>query len=217
MKQSQFFYFVKPVLESVGTKWRGLAGSMMEFPYGLGHGCTAVFGYYFRHWRHLHLAAMVPIVLFLLMMFFVDESPRWLVSQGQAEKAEKILRGMAKRNGKEGTIPANFSDIVHQLAVKVLVQSLSVTAGIRHCLKSEHRILLQESGSVAVKESSGEKLALLGKQLFSLFRTPKMRRRTLALNFCWFSVAMVFNGGAFNGSNLTGNLFLCANFIDGFR
>ena len=94
---------------------------MLGLPYGFGHGSTAVFGYYFRHWRHLHLAAMVPIIFFLLMMFFVDESPRWLVIKGQAEKAETILRVMAKRNGKEGKIPANFSDIVHQLAAKVRI------------------------------------------------------------------------------------------------
>ena len=116
------------------------------------------------------------------MVCFVDESPRWLLSQGQATKAEEILRGMAQANRKEG-VPVNFSDMVHQVAVK-------------------------ESGSRMKHMSCFENISLFGKQLFSLFRTPKMRRRSLALNFCWFSVSMVFNGGAFNGSNLTENLFL---------
>ena len=42
-------------------------------------------------WRWMFAAETVPASLFFLMMFFVPESPRWLVKYGRNEEAEKIL------------------------------------------------------------------------------------------------------------------------------
>ena len=113
------------MLEVVGAKWRGLAGSMFEIPYGLGYASTAMFAYLFRNWRHLQLAVMVPTLLFLVLIFFVDESPRWLITQGEAAKAEKILRSMAKANGRQHLLPPNFSVMVHEVTVKVCYSLLT--------------------------------------------------------------------------------------------
>lgn len=43
-------------------------------------------------WRWMFGCGLVPSVLFLVGMFFVPESPRWLVSKGKEQKSEKILR-----------------------------------------------------------------------------------------------------------------------------
>jgi SP family sugar porter-like MFS transporter len=42
-------------------------------------------------WRWMFAAETIPAGLFFLMMFFVPESPRWLVKYGQAAQAERIL------------------------------------------------------------------------------------------------------------------------------
>ncbi len=42
-------------------------------------------------WRWMFGAETLPALLFFLLMFFVPESVRWLVKNGQVEKAEQIL------------------------------------------------------------------------------------------------------------------------------
>jgi len=44
-----------------------------------------------RGWRWMFGAETVPAFLFFLLMFFVPESPRWLVKYGRDEEAEGIL------------------------------------------------------------------------------------------------------------------------------
>lgn len=42
-------------------------------------------------WRWMFAAEIVPAFLFFLLMFFVPESPRWLVKYGMNDRAERIL------------------------------------------------------------------------------------------------------------------------------
>ena len=43
-------------------------------------------------WRGMLGSNMIPALLFLLMLFFVPESPRWLVKEGRGHQAYEILR-----------------------------------------------------------------------------------------------------------------------------
>ncbi|MDP4130689.1 MAG: sugar porter family MFS transporter [Bacteroidota bacterium] len=46
---------------------------------------------YNNHWRYMLGAALVPSLLFLLLLFFVPESPRWLILKGKLNQAKKIF------------------------------------------------------------------------------------------------------------------------------
>ena len=63
-------------------------------------------------WRWMFAAETVPASLFFLLMFFVPESPRWLIKYGRDKQAEGILT----RLGGAGNAAAAIKDIKQTLA-----------------------------------------------------------------------------------------------------
>ncbi|XP_034481282.1 organic cation transporter 1 [Drosophila innubila] len=51
-------------------------------------------------WRLLSIVTSIPIVICLLMYFFLEESARWLISVGKIDKAMSIIKKIAKVNAK---------------------------------------------------------------------------------------------------------------------
>ncbi|MBN8851281.1 MAG: arabinose-proton symporter [Sphingobacteriales bacterium 50-39] len=62
-------------------------------------------------WRYMLASGMLPAVLFLVLLFFVPESPRWLIARGRKEEALDILK---KVNGEE-VAPVVYNEIVDAL------------------------------------------------------------------------------------------------------
>ncbi|NWA39658.1 sugar porter family MFS transporter [Pseudomonas reactans] len=62
-------------------------------------------------WRYMFGAEGIPAVLFLLLMFVVPESPRWLAKANRYPQAEKVLR----RIGSVEYAQQTLSDIRHSL------------------------------------------------------------------------------------------------------
>lgn len=63
-------------------------------------------------WRWMYLAQAVPAAVFLVALFFIPESPRYLVSRGRVDEARKVLSnlfGAAEAERKIGEIQASFS------------------------------------------------------------------------------------------------------------
>ncbi|XP_070567620.1 organic cation transporter protein-like [Ptychodera flava] len=85
--------------ELVGPSKRTLAGIAIEFFFSFGYMLISVLAYFIRYWWQLQLVITVPNVIFLLYLFILPESPRWLLSKGKSEKAEKVIRECAKYNG----------------------------------------------------------------------------------------------------------------------
>lgn len=47
-----------------------------------------------NNWRYMFIAGGVPAVFFFFLLFFVSESPRWLVKMSRTEAAEKIIKSL---------------------------------------------------------------------------------------------------------------------------
>ena len=85
-------------------------------------------------WRWMFGLTAVPSILFLLGMFFVPESPRWLAKNGQTQPAKKILTKIGGENysaaamaeinstlATEGIQQVRFADLLDPKLAKVLV------------------------------------------------------------------------------------------------
>jgi SP family arabinose:H+ symporter-like MFS transporter len=84
-------------------------------------------------WRWMFGAETVPAALFFLMMFFVPESPRWLVKYGRSARAEKILSRIGgpaygkqevidiqKTLSREEIAHVRFSDLLEPKLLKIV-------------------------------------------------------------------------------------------------
>lgn len=64
-------------------------------------------------WRWMYLMQAVPAAIFLVALFFIPESPRYLVARGRHDEASKVLTdlfGPAEATTKLGEIRASFSE-----------------------------------------------------------------------------------------------------------
>lgn len=85
-------------MEIIGTRWRELISVLYQIPFNLGHLTLPIFAYYLRNWRHLQLALSAPSLVLISYYWLVPESPRWLFTVGQIDKAADVLEKAAITN-----------------------------------------------------------------------------------------------------------------------
>jgi len=76
-------------------------------------------------WRWMFWAEAVPAIAFLILIFFVPESPRWLIKAGKTEKALPTLRkigGDVYANEEVANIKATLNDVSEKFDYKTLLQ-----------------------------------------------------------------------------------------------
>ncbi|XP_046977704.1 organic cation transporter protein-like [Vanessa cardui] len=86
------------IIELSGKSFRPYLTGLIEISYILGYFTLPMIAYYLRDWRHLQLATSVPWVFVMLYYYLIPESPRWLITMGQKERAIQILTHIAIKN-----------------------------------------------------------------------------------------------------------------------
>ncbi|XP_072018529.1 organic cation transporter protein-like [Amphiura filiformis] len=100
--------------EFLGPSKRVIGVMGMQMGFAIGYMMLALVAFLIRKWRIIQFVLCAPVVFFFLLMPIVPESPRWLMSQGKYNKAEKIIRKAAKVNGKKVPEPLfDEEDIKH--------------------------------------------------------------------------------------------------------
>lgn len=112
----------------------------------------------------LHISIPFTLSCFLASHRLVDESPRWLFAHGRHSEADEVVRRMLARNGKADAVPAQGFFDAEQL---------------RQVLGSSQ----EPPAPVAIRKEEGESGASHG--IVDLFRTPRLRLRTLNVAFNW--------------------------------
>jgi MFS transporter, putative metabolite:H+ symporter len=80
-------------------------------------------------WRGLFLIGLVPIVLVLMVRYWVPESPRWLIRMGRHADARKSLAWALQIDPKEITLPAVLPDTEKASWLELFKYPRSVFAG----------------------------------------------------------------------------------------
>ena len=68
-------------------------------------------------WRRMFWAEAVPSLIFLILVFFIPESPRYLAKIGNTKKSFRILEKIG-RSGYAGTIEENIAETLNSSSVK---------------------------------------------------------------------------------------------------
>ncbi|XP_037541974.1 organic cation transporter protein [Nematolebias whitei] len=89
----------------LGTEWTGpkhrmLAGIITDYFFGFGYILLAGVAYLIRDWRKLQLAISAPSFLFIVYIWVLPKSARWLMASNQNQEAWDLILRAAQINGK---------------------------------------------------------------------------------------------------------------------
>ncbi|KAJ9449505.1 hypothetical protein DIPPA_59166 [Diplonema papillatum] len=90
--------FVFPV-EACTPEWQGMVGSVIVAAFAIGAALCVPLAYNFSRWEDLNAVAALIALLPVVFLPFLCESPRWLVSIGALDRAERSLQHIAAING----------------------------------------------------------------------------------------------------------------------
>ena len=71
----------------------------MQSYYALGIMLVAAMGYTVSGWRHLTLVTALLGIPIALTLFYLPESPRWLVTKARYEQADAVMTQIIQGNG----------------------------------------------------------------------------------------------------------------------
>ncbi|GFO34095.1 solute carrier family 22 member 6-a [Plakobranchus ocellatus] len=85
-------------IELFPVQHRGAAGSVNQVIWGLGCLYLSAVAWLARDWRLIQLCMLVPTALSALSLWYVGESPRWLLARGKTQRASLVVERIASFN-----------------------------------------------------------------------------------------------------------------------
>jgi len=87
------------VMELASGKWKILLGMGMQLTWPISRISILICAYLLRNWRTVMQVISAPMLLAPLALYFLPESPRWLIAKGRLDEA-KVLLGQAVKTNK---------------------------------------------------------------------------------------------------------------------
>ncbi|XP_077862260.1 organic cation transporter protein-like [Saccoglossus kowalevskii] len=86
-------------IESVGANYRIGCNVMNMVSFSFGYILLAGVAHGLKgNWRHIQLLSGIIFIVFIPYVWYVEESPRWLIQVGNFPRAKKIIKKAAKQN-----------------------------------------------------------------------------------------------------------------------
>lgn len=178
----------RAAIELVGPSHRVLCTIVLNIAYSIGLVLLAGVVHVVRDWRYLSLAVSVPLLLLFSCFCILPESPRWLIATGNFKRAAKVMKTIAKFNGK--TVPDNYEQVLRDKMQRPACPANGGDSGA-------------VDAAVLPADAGAESVASLG--MLDLFKTPNMRAKTFIITFIWFSNTCVYVGLSYYAPALGGD------------
>lgn len=175
------------------------------------------------NWRWMFIVQVIPAGIFFILLFFIPESPRWLVIKGKEQKAREIFArvggsGHAEREiveirkageHEEGSLGELFQPGFRKaLIIGVLLAFFSHMVGINAVSYYAPKLFMQagfQSADTAIIASLLVMATLFVFTIVALALIDRIGRKPLLLIGCLgMGIAFVITGIAFQSSSLGG-------------
>ncbi|XP_023289557.1 organic cation transporter protein isoform X2 [Orussus abietinus] len=169
--------------EIAGTRSRQWMGIAYSITYPMGMMVLSGAAYMTNNWRYLQISIGLPALLLLPHIWYMPESPRWLISQGRRKEAKRILE---RYYGPICEDAANMS------------------------LSSTHKMGLGNHDDDAEKDAD-EKTNFLQKNIKSLrilYSHFELRKRIAITYFLWIVASLSYYALALNVDNFSADRYI---------
>ncbi|XP_012134615.2 organic cation transporter protein [Megachile rotundata] len=180
--QYSSFTILTEVADEKHRQWMAIAYNI-----GYASGIVIVPGiaYLLHEWRYIQLAISLPALLLLIHMWFMPESPRWLISQNRRREAKVIIDKACKGTAIEApSSTAAFVDRGQELKV-------SDPRKVKNAVNSVKEELRKNIKGFRVLIANGE-----------------LRKRILITNFSWMVASLCYYALALNLNNFSANRYI---------
>ena len=202
--------------EIVSCNKRALFSSIINMGYGL---CGIIFSFIFmfvQNWRYdFYIVILLSFIIYLLIKFFVYESPRMYIDTKDVKNLGKILQGIAKFNGIEKEFLEKYqSEEYQQLINEImdydtndnnkLINSNKEAIEMKEIEDENKKEELVENKNNNSKKKKEENKNI---SFFVSLKYPSLRYKFLILCVLWFGTRTISNAVALYSKALPGNYY----------
>ncbi|CAK9831613.1 Organic cation transporter protein [Anthophora retusa] len=175
--------------EVAGEKHRQWMGIAYNTGYATGIVIVPGVAYFLHEWRHIQLAISLPALLLLIHLWFMPESPRWLIAHNRRQEAKDLIDNACKRRSSATTMTSLTSTIQRQE------------------LKDSDDMILSPKTTDSCN-SSNDRFHKNIKGFRVLISNSELRKRILITNYAWMTASLTYYALALNVNNFSANRYI---------
>lgn len=172
----------------VGLKRRVLGGNIISMSFAIGQVFLALVAWGIPDWRTLTQVLYAPSLIFVVYVFFIEESVRWLLSKGRKKDAARIIFKVAATNNKKLS-----PDTIKQLNDDTEPYPQNWEAKAQ-----------QASDHVEAAELKPKQRSLI----MQVIQSRIIMSRVCICSFWWITVTFTYYGLSINSVSLAGNMYV---------
>lgn len=172
----------------VGLNRRVLGGNIISMMFALGQVFLALVAWGIPEWRTLTQVLYAPSLLFVVYIFFIEESVRWLLSKGRKKDAARIIFKVAATNKRK-------------LSPDTIKQLNDDTETFPQTRETKTQQGSEDAEAVELKPKQ-KSLAM------QVIRSRIIMTRVCICSFWWITVTFIYYGLSINSVSLAGNMYI---------